>query len=120
MCPIQVKVALPPTHPLATRPSISLSELANEPAITPEGPALEAMLAVMREAGVEPKIRWTFASPETIRAMVARGFGYSLLYVFPAASAPDSAPVVAVPVNDHLSENAVVMALPAGRRRIGN
>lgn len=119
ICPIRVKVALPAGHPLAARASISLAELADEPAITPDGPALQAMLAVMREAAVEPNIRWTFASPETIRAMVARGFGYSLLYVFPPATESDSPPVVAVPVSDRLSGNALVMALPPRRQRIG-
>ncbi|WP_427008734.1 LysR family transcriptional regulator [Pseudarthrobacter sp. H2] len=117
VCPIRVKVALPPTHPLATRLSISLAELAAEPAITPDGSALESMLAVMREAGVEPNVQWTFASPETIRAMVARGFGYSLLYVFPEVSASGSS-VVSVPVNDRISDDALVMALPARRRQI--
>lgn len=118
ICPIQVKVALPPTHPLATRPSISLAELANEPAITPDGPARESMLRVLREAGVEPNVRWTFESPETIRAMVARGLGYSLLYIFPPASTSGSSAVVAIPVNDQVPENAVVMALPTRRRQI--
>lgn len=75
--------------------------------------------ALMREADVEPNIRWTFASPETIRAMVARGFGYSLLYVFPPATESGSPPVVAVPVSDRLSGNALVMALPPRRQRIG-
>lgn len=118
ICPIRVKVALPPTHPLASRPSISLRELADEPAITPDGPALESMLKLMREAGVEPNVRWTFTSPETIRAMVARGFGYSLLYIFPPASTSDSSSVVAVPLNDQIPDNAMVMALPTRRRRI--
>ncbi|MFI7481634.1 LysR family transcriptional regulator [Kocuria sp. M1R5S2] len=116
--PIRVKAALPRSHPLASRPSISLRELRDEHAITPDGPALEAMLAVMREAGVEPRIRWTLSSPETIRAMVARGFGYSLLYVFPEESRHDDSPVVAVPVQDQLPGNALVQVLPPLRRHV--
>jgi len=112
ICPIRVKAALAANHPLATRASISLGELADEPVITPDGPALQAMLAVMHEAGVEPNIRWTLSSPETIRAMVARGFGYSLLYVFPPESESGNPAIVAVPISDQLSGNALVMALP--------
>ncbi|MFE4194889.1 LysR family transcriptional regulator [Paenarthrobacter sp. NPDC056912] len=118
ICPVRVKVALAISHPLATRTSISLAELAREPAITPDGPALKAMLSVLEEAGVEPDIRWTLSSPETIRAMVSRGLGYSLLNVFPPISDTGGPAVAAVPVNDQLSGNALVMALPPRRRRI--
>jgi len=118
ICPIRVRVALPAIHPLAQRPTVSLTELADEPAIAPKGTAKQAMVAVMLQAGVEPRIRWTFGSPETVRAVVGRGFGYSLVDVCPPTVEPGSSSVVYVPVSDELPGNALVMLLPPGRRRI--
>ena len=115
VCRVRVQAALPSSHPLAQRPSLTLAELAGEPAIAPSGSALESMLAVMHEAGVEPTVRWTLTSPEPIRSMVARGFGYSGLNTFPHD--PVDSRVVAVPLTDASADNALVIALPPGRRR---
>lgn len=109
---LPIKVALSPQHHLASRSSIKLAELTGEPMLVPEGPAMEAMLSVMRAAGVEPWIRWKFTSPETIRVMVANGFGYSLLNAALPDATDGAGGIVVVDVEDHHAVNSVVLVTP--------
>lgn len=119
VCPARTKAVLPADHPLAGRESINLAELADERAIlAASGPSHQATQRVMLEAGIVPQVRWTFASPETIRAMVARGFGYSLLSVRPSEQGLDNASIVYVPISDQVSENNLVLVLPPRRRHV--
>lgn len=119
VCSARTKAVLPSNHPLARKKSIAMAELADEPAILAAGgPSHHATQRVLRETGIVPNVRWTFASPETIRAMVARGFGYSLLSVRPTDQGIDNTLVTYVPISDSVSENSLVMVLPPRRRQM--
>ncbi|MFB0836072.1 LysR family transcriptional regulator [Arthrobacter halodurans] len=115
---VRLHVVLPAGHALAGRSSIGLAEIAEEPAILLDiPPTVERLTAVMRSAGLEPRIRWTSGNMETIRSMVARGLGYSFVNSPPATgSTYEGGEVVFIPVADRTAANAIVAMLPPGQR----
>ncbi|MFF5792883.1 LysR family transcriptional regulator [Paeniglutamicibacter sp. NPDC012692] len=73
-------VLLPPEHRLADRRKVSLHELATESLILFDlPPGGEYFLSLFQHAGLEPSVRFRTTSFEMVRAMVARGLGYSIL-----------------------------------------
>ncbi len=74
-------LALPPNHRLAkVGRAVALSEIAGEPmVVVPNVPAARALEAAAEEAGVRPKVAVEADHLETVRRMVARGFGVALL-----------------------------------------
>lgn len=73
-------VILPVDHPLAERRRISLRELAPEPMILFDlAPGGEYFLSFFQLEGLEPTVRFQTTSFEMVRALVARGLGYSIL-----------------------------------------
>jgi len=74
-------VSLPESHPLATRASVSLRSLEHDPLILLDlPPAGDNTLRLMHEQGLHPNVIHRSTSYETVRSMVARGFGYSLFF----------------------------------------
>lgn len=60
--------------------SVSLKELVGEPMILLDmGKSNAYFQSVFYKLGLEPNIKYRFESFETVRSMVARGFGYTLL-----------------------------------------
>jgi DNA-binding transcriptional LysR family regulator len=77
-------VVLPTGHPLARRRQVRLRDLAREPFILLDLPhSREYFLGLHASVGVEPLIRHRTQSYETVRTMVARGLGYSILNARP-------------------------------------
>jgi DNA-binding transcriptional LysR family regulator len=75
---------LPEGHPLARRRRLALRELAGEPFILLDvSPSRSFFLAVLRAAGVEPRIAFTSPSIEMVRGLVGRKRGYSVLVTRP-------------------------------------
>lgn len=94
-----------PTHPLAQTPGrrIHLEELVSEPAVLLDIPAaLHHYLGYFRSLGLEPRVRHTAQSYETVRAYVAAGLGYSILNHRYDSTAQGGA-VVALPIADSLT-----------------
>jgi len=87
-------------HRLALRKSIALSELAREPHILLDLPlSREYFMQLFGDAGLEPNVAMRSEHPETIRTLVANGFGYAIVNALPrAGTALDGSPVVAVPL----------------------
>jgi DNA-binding transcriptional LysR family regulator len=111
-------VVLPAGHRLANRKSIRLTDLADEPMVLLDLPDsrdyFESMLA---KAGVTPKIRHRTANYETVRGLVARGHGFSILNQVPAhRETYDGGTVVAVAIRDDLPGLPVVLARLASVR----
>ena len=78
-------VALPVGHRLAMRPSIGLTELADEPMVLLDLPdSRDYFESILAEAGVTPRVRYRSASYEAVRGLVARGHGFSILNQIPA------------------------------------
>jgi DNA-binding transcriptional LysR family regulator len=71
-------------HGLATRASVALRELADEPLILLDLPlSREYFRSLFAAAGLEPRVAMRSASPEVIRSLVANGYGYSLVNALP-------------------------------------
>lgn len=116
IAPVRVRLAVAPAHRLASWDIVPLRELQDEPAILlalqPAGGHVEAML---RAAGFEPDVRWRSANVETIRSMVARGLGYTVIMGRPHGDMTyDGLPITYRDISDELPANNVVVAYPQG------
>jgi DNA-binding transcriptional LysR family regulator len=91
---------LPAGHRLALRRRVTLAELAPEPHILLDLPlSREYFLQLFAQAGIEPNVALRSEHPETIRSLVANGFGYTIVNALPLTDvALDGSPVVAVPL----------------------
>ncbi|KUF06138.1 LysR family transcriptional regulator [Leucobacter sp. G161] len=113
---VQPFAVLSEHHPLAGSPEISLSQLSQERLILvdPRGSS-DVIQRLLKSAGVVPRIGASFENPETVRAMVARGLGYS---VFSGrrkgTDSFDGRGIVFVPIADSVVPNEVVLARSAG------
>lgn len=109
-------VLLPEAHPLAVRDSLMPGDLAGEPMVLLDAPpSADYFPAILREAGVEPRIAFRSASFETVRGLVARGLGYALLATRPASGhSYDGRPLVARPLAAEARMSRVVLATRRG------
>jgi DNA-binding transcriptional LysR family regulator len=91
---------LPAGHRLALRKRVSLAELAREPHILLDLPlSREYFMQLFAEAGLEPDIALRSQHPETIRTLVANGFGYAIVNARPRNDrALDGERIVTVPL----------------------
>jgi len=112
-------VLLPADHRLAERPEIDLYELASEPYILVDLPmSRDYFRALFLSKGLQPNIAMRSPHLETIRSLVANGFGYSLLNVRPVLDrALDGLPLAIVPLaGDHRPMILGVAALARTRQ----
>ncbi|MCY3877659.1 MAG: LysR substrate-binding domain-containing protein [Rhodobacteraceae bacterium] len=108
-------VLLPARHQLASAASVSLSELLELPLILLETPpSRQYFLELFHAAGLEPNLRLKSTSFETVRGLVGRGLGYSILATRPANSMTyDGCAVVAVPIRDAVPPSRLVLTYVA-------
>lgn len=103
-------------HRLATRASVSVHELAEDPLIALDVPPThqntESLLASL---GIVPRIGRTTASFEAVRCMVGFGQGYAILFQRPATSQTyDGHEVRALEIEDAVSPAVVGLCRAAG------
>lgn len=114
---------LPQDHPLAAKKAIHLAELVHEDAVLLDvPPSAERVLSMFQTLGLEPRVRWRSSVSETVRELVARGFGYSIMNIWPGTEQPFAASHLAlVPLADETPANAVIAVTGSVRqpRRIG-
>ncbi|WP_326712350.1 LysR family transcriptional regulator [Streptomyces sp. NBC_01474] len=112
---------VPEGHRLAGGGRARLADLADEPMILLDLPASrDYFRSVATKAGVEPRISHRTRSYETVRALVAAGYGWSLLNQRPAHDRTyDGSSVVALPLADPLPALPVVLAKLRGVRLTG-
>lgn len=80
LCHAPLYVAVGPEHRLAGRDRISAAELADEPMVLLDWPySRDYFTDTFTRRGLTPVIRHRFTSFESVRAMVARGHGFTLL-----------------------------------------
>ena len=105
-------IALPADHRLAERPSLRLTQLRGEPFVLLDLPySRDVMVSLLREAGVEPAVRFRSASFETVRTFVANGHGFSLLHQRPRHPLTyDGGRVATVEIEDEVPSLDVVLA----------
>ncbi|MFC7406395.1 LysR family transcriptional regulator [Georgenia alba] len=118
LTPVRLQLAVAPSHPLARYEAVPLHALRDEPAvILSVRPATDHVEAILREAGMTPNVRWRSANVETIRSLVARGLGYSIIMGRPYGDTTyEGMPVVYRPIADELPPNHLVLATAGGAR----
>ncbi|MFF8841135.1 LysR family transcriptional regulator [Streptomyces sp. NPDC015127] len=80
-------VIVPAGHPLAGRGSVELAELSAEPLVLLDLPhSRDYFRSLVAATGTAPDVRYRTTSYETVRSLVARGLGYSVLNQRPATS----------------------------------
>lgn len=111
-------VALARDHPLASARAVELTALADEPMVLLDLPeSREYFEKMLVAAGVTPNIRYRSASYETVRGLVARGHGYSILNQRPASDVTyDGGAVAAVPIKGDAPALSIVLARAEGVR----
>jgi DNA-binding transcriptional LysR family regulator len=86
-------VLLAADHRLAVPGAISLADLRDEPMVMLDMPPSATMFReVLAAGGVEPMVRFSSASFESVRSLVASGAGYSLLLQRPSPQATYAGP----------------------------
>jgi DNA-binding transcriptional LysR family regulator len=90
LCDDPLMLALPAEHPLASRASVGLEELAEEPWLMPDvGGTCEDSNIVLRachDAGFEPDVRLTVDDYNALQGMAAAGVGVALIPTLAAAN----------------------------------
>jgi DNA-binding transcriptional LysR family regulator len=101
---------LPLDHPLAKKRSVSLRELAGEPMVLLDLPhSREYFLSLFRAYNLEPRIVYRSRSYDTVRGLVGRHRGYSILNAIPRMPYTyDGSRVTAVPILEDLPRTLVV------------
>lgn len=108
-------IILPQDHPQADRESLPLTALEEEQLILLDlPPAGDNTLELIRHHGVRPQIAHRTTSFELVRSMVARGFGYSLLFQHPSIDVSyEGRQLVSRPTDPPLGAEPVVLSWPS-------
>lgn len=111
-------LVLPPDHALAGAGRASLRQLAGEPLILLDLPrSREYFLGMFSALRLEARIRHRTTSYETVRALVARGHGYSILNQRPVSTQTyEGGRVSTLELTDDLPSLPVVIATLASSR----
>jgi DNA-binding transcriptional LysR family regulator len=109
-------VLLPAAHPLAARPSLTPEDLAAEPMVLLDLPySADYFLSLFGAAGRRPRIAERSRDMALVRALVANGYGFSLINTRTAQDqAPDGKRLAFVPLASGLRPLALGLAAPRG------
>lgn len=113
---LQLQLAFSPEHPLAAQQEIELKQLLNENAILLDmQPSIARIESIFQQVGAKLKILWRSRNIETIRSMVARNLGYSILMGRPYGDHTyEGLPIVYRKIANPIPQNTVVIATPSG------
>lgn len=119
VCPPAPHVLLGTGHPLASRASLRLADLADQPMILLDFPSVRsANAALFGRHGMKPIIRFQSPSLAMVRGLVAQGLGYSIVPQAPQTrNAPDGTEILAIPLDEEFPEGAVVSIAQRADRR---
>lgn len=101
------------THPLAHQPSLSLSDLSDQPLVlADQGLSVGHMRGLFARAGLQPEIAHRTATLDLMRSFAANGLGVGLSYTNPAARlSQDGRAFVTRPIHDAGAEALVLARL---------
>ncbi len=105
-------------HPLATREQVEIGELATEPLVLLDLPlSRQYFRSLFLAQGLEPTVAHRSRHPETIRTLVANGYGYTIVNARPLLDrALDGRPLRTVPIAGALRPMRLGLARRAGSR----
>lgn len=115
LCLVPPHAVLAPDHPLASRASLVLADLAGLPLVlADQGPSLSHLRGLFARSGMAPDIAHRTATLDLMRSYAANGLGVGLSYTNPAPRlSADGRPFVTRPLRDAGTE-PVVLARRAG------
>lgn len=119
LCPPDPHVLVGVDHPLAGASRVCLADLPELPMILLDHPSVRrANSALFQRHGLKPSIRLQSPSFAMVRALVARGLGYSILPQHPRTkTGPDGKVMRAIPLEEDFPEGSVIaLARSAGER----
>ncbi|GLZ47010.1 LysR family transcriptional regulator [Actinomycetospora sp. NBRC 106375] len=106
-------LVLPAGHPLARDGGpVKLADLVDEPMVLLDlPPSSEHALGVCLAAGLSPRVRHRTANPDTARALVGQGLGFTVLaQAVPGTRTHAGDEIVAVPIADDPAPLPIVLA----------
>ncbi len=104
--------------PMSQQSSVSLAELAAKPMVLLDLPLTrDYFVGIFQRAGCTPNIAHSTRSAEIARALVAGGFGYTILNIRPQSFQDENARYRAVPIRDETDVNWFGIATIASVRR---
>jgi len=108
----------PADHPLAAAPSVTLEQLAGEPLVLLDrAHSREYFHSLFMSRSLRPHVAHRSRQPEAIRALVAHGYGYTIVNARPLVEqAPDGAPLRSVRVTGSPRPMVLGVARLAGVR----
>jgi DNA-binding transcriptional LysR family regulator len=109
-CELPPFVVLSADHPLASRTSISLTEMRDEPFILLDLPhSRDYFASLFTASGIEPRISFRTRSFELIRGLIGNGQGYSIHNAVPRTTIGyDGSRVAVVPITEKLPATHVM------------
>lgn len=112
-------VLLPRAWDLAEQDAVAPGELDGRPMVLLDIPSVrDNLLPAIRRTGLDPRIAHRSANFETVRALVGRGMGYSLLMQRPPVDITyEGLPVRPRPFDREVGRSDVVLAFPMGHER---
>jgi DNA-binding transcriptional LysR family regulator len=118
-CDLPPYIVVSADHPLATRSSISLPEMQDEPFILLDLPhSRDYFASLFTASGIEPRISFRTRSFELIRGLIGNGQGYSIHNAVPRTTIGyDGSRVAVVPITEKLPPTHV-MALRLKRHAL--
>jgi DNA-binding transcriptional LysR family regulator len=112
----ELRVAVAADHPLATRASVSLEELCEEPFLITEvgGTCADSnvVLNAFRDAGFDPNVRFASDDYQALQGMAASGIGVALIPTLALVSSRSD--VVVLPLRGRAPARRIVAAVRAG------
>lgn len=118
--PVRLHAMLPADSPFAASPEVALAELVTAlPAIMLDiKPTEELLMERIQALGLTVQVAWRSSSAETIRSLVARGLGFSLVNAVPDPSTRsfEGREVVYRPLSDEKQPNPAIAVTAPGRQ----
>ena len=110
---------LPSRHPLLSRESVGLKEIAEEPYIMlTVDEAAHTALRYWSQTPYRPQVKLRTSSTEAVRSMVANGFGYGIANMRPLHNmSPDGKPLVFVTLEGDIRPLTMGVLLPNAEHR---
>jgi Transcriptional regulator len=98
-------------HPLATRKTVSLRQLAEHPLILTDQPmSREHVVTLFSTAGVDVAVTAHAGSFEFLRSMVANGHGIAVVYSCPKGNRSyDGKKIIELPISDPLPSHPILL-----------
>ena len=104
-------VGVSATHHLGGRQTLRLSELAKEPLILLDYPVTrQHILKLFADRGITPRVLYHPKSIDTLHALVAHNFGYSIFFLRPNYGGHGGATLKRLSIDDDVPNHNVVVA----------